>query len=282
MITNRRSIDSRYLVTCPDSLIHPLINIHVPAWHTTFTYLCFLCHKSVQSRPLWHHEPPDTELWTNNEIKFFEWRQLSTLPSFHPATVLFPWSHQAEQARPVNGLLLLYFSGFWLEIAICQGQVTCSGHQIITPVTFKPLTILISQHGNDSDMDGGNQCWIWLMRALIITLINYLHNSDLTRSNNYRSLLYFLIDGRYSNPHYGYKGLFIKHLQMHLEFLKDILHKRCVLNGNRQFWFYFSDWSVCINLVQNAPITLHSQLLIKCLYFCQTAAIDECPFRGVS
>ena len=181
-------------------------------------------------------------------------------PSFPSFTrQLFPSRGHIKQSRPVNGLLLLYFSGFWLEIAICPGQVTCSGHQIITPVTFKPLTILISQHGNDGDMDGGNQCWIWLMRTLIITLINYLHNSDLTRSNNYRSLLYFLIDRSpllHSCQWVSYITLITRGFRC-IEFLKDILHKRCVLNGNRQSWFYFSDWSVCINLVQNAPITLH-------------------------
>lgn len=158
-----------------------------------------------------NHVPYDTGCHltlssTNNEIKFFEWRQLSTLPFTRQ---LFSSRGHIKQRGPGQGLLLLYFSGFWLEMAICQGQVTCSGHWIITPVTFKPLNI--SQHRNDSDIDGGNQCWIWLMRALIITLINYLHNSDLTRRNNYRSLLYFQIDSRYnihscSEMHNCYKG----------------------------------------------------------------------------
>ena len=47
------------------------------------------------------------------------------------------------------------------------------------------------------------------MRALIITLINDLHNSDLTRRNNYRSLLYFQIDSRY-NIHSYDALLFLK------------------------------------------------------------------------
>lgn len=170
-----------------------------------------------------NHVPYDTGCHltlssTNNEIKFFEWRQLSTLPFTRQ---LFSSRGHIKQRGPGQGLLLLlYFSGFWLEMAICQGQVTCSGHWIITPVTFKPLNI--SQHRNDSDIDGGNQCWIWLMRALIITLINYLHNSDLTRRNNYRSLLYFQIDSRYnihscSEMHNCYKGGSI-----HLRFCRSI------------------------------------------------------------
>ena len=123
-----------------------------------------------------------------------QWNKILWMTPIVNPSFLSPGNCSLPAVTSSRAGLLLYFSGFWLEMAICQGQVTCSGHQIISPVTFKPLTILISQHGNDGDMDGGNQCWIWLMRALIITLINYLHNSDLTRSNNYRSLLYFLID----------------------------------------------------------------------------------------
>ena len=65
------------------------------------------------------------------------------------------------------------------------------------------------------------------------------------------------------------------------QFLKELLHKGCVLNWNRQSWFYFSDWSVCINPIENAPIILHSYNLKSACSFVKLQQVMNVPSTSV-